>query len=289
VSSAQTSHLDAGTERRLGEAFDRQTRAPDRRERLANRLFLTGFVAAAGALAVLAPAEREFDAVLAVAMLVAYAVADRVEFSVGAGYGAPTQLVFVPMLLLLPTPIVPLLVAAGSVLGAAMRAVRGPVSPRRWVFATRTRGTRWVPPRPRPRGRPGARMAPLARLPAALWSCRSLLDASVAVAAAGCAYGISPREMLASWRSCTASTRCWRRSACSRPSPPRAPHPATALLVLPLVGPARRALARARGAHRPHARARARPTAGRRSCSATCSRRRTSTRAATPRTSSRWP
>ena len=48
---------------------------------------------------------------IALAFLVAYAAADRIEFSTGAGYAVPTQLVFVPMLLLLPTPLVPLLVA----------------------------------------------------------------------------------------------------------------------------------------------------------------------------------
>jgi signal transduction histidine kinase len=40
-----------------------------------------------------------------------------VQLDIGAGYTAPIQLVFVPMLLLLPTPWVPLLVAAGWLLG----------------------------------------------------------------------------------------------------------------------------------------------------------------------------
>ena len=72
----------------------------------------------------LAPWSRALDVPLAVALTVAYAVVARVEFAAGAGIVVPTQLVFVPMLLLLPTPLVPLLVAAAYVLsdlGAAMR------------------------------------------------------------------------------------------------------------------------------------------------------------------------
>jgi HD-GYP domain-containing protein (c-di-GMP phosphodiesterase class II) len=237
VSSAQTSHLDAGTERRLGEAFDRQTRAPDRRERLANRLFLTGFVAAASALAVLAPTGRELDAALAVALLVAYTVADRVEFSVGAGYGAPTQLVFVPMLLLLPTPIVPLLVAAGSVLGAALRAVRGPVSPRRWVFATTDA---WYSLGPAlvlvlaDAQEPEWRHWPVYLLALCV---QLLLDTVITAGRAGLAYGIPPREMLREL------ALVHRVDVLLAPigllaafAAAAAPHPATALLVLPLVG-----------------------------------------------------
>jgi HD-GYP domain-containing protein (c-di-GMP phosphodiesterase class II) len=235
VSSAQTSHLDAGTERRLGEAFDRQTRAPDDRERLANRLFLGGFALAAVALAALAPAARDLDPVLAVALVVAYAVSSRVEFSVGAGYGAPTQLVFVPMLLLLPTPLVPLLVAAGRVLGAAMRAARGPVSLRRWVFATSDAWYSLGPAlvlvlagaqEPEWRHWPAYVLALVAQL---------LLDALVTAGRTGLAYGMSPRETLREL------VLVHRVDALLSPigllaAFAAASRPGTALLVLPLVG-----------------------------------------------------
>ncbi len=235
MSSAQTSHLDAGTERRLGEAFDRQTRAPDDRERLANRLFLGGFALAAVALAALAPAARDLDPVLAVALVVAYAVSSRVEFSVGAGYGAPTQLVFVPMLLLLPTPLVPLLVAAGRVLGAAMRAARGPVSLRRWVFATSDAWYSLGPAlvlvlagaqEPEWRHWPAYVLALVAQL---------LLDALVTAGRTGLAYGMSPRETLREL------VLVHRVDALLSPigllaAFAAASRPGTALLVLPLVG-----------------------------------------------------
>src|SRR5918998_2141913 len=53
----------------------------------------------------------------AVPLILAYVVASRVTFPVGAGYTVPTQLVFVPMLVLLPAPSVPLVVCIAIVLG----------------------------------------------------------------------------------------------------------------------------------------------------------------------------
>ena len=45
------------------------------------------------------------------ALVAAYALVADAEFPSGAGFAVPTQIMFVPMLLLLPTPMVPLLVA----------------------------------------------------------------------------------------------------------------------------------------------------------------------------------
>ena len=47
-----------------------------------------------------------------------YAIVSRIEFPIGAGYVVPSYLVLVPMLVLLPPGLVPLLVAAGLMLGA---------------------------------------------------------------------------------------------------------------------------------------------------------------------------
>ena len=65
---------------------------------------------------------------LAVALVAAYALVARAEFSTGAGFAVPTQIVLVPMLLLLPTPSVPLLVALALVLTTCVDALRGDVS-----------------------------------------------------------------------------------------------------------------------------------------------------------------
>jgi anti-anti-sigma factor len=52
----------------------------------------------------------------AVLLTATYVLVDRVSFQLGPGFVSPTQLVFVPMLFLLPPEAVPALVAAGSVL-----------------------------------------------------------------------------------------------------------------------------------------------------------------------------
>jgi putative nucleotidyltransferase with HDIG domain len=123
--SPLTSELDAATERRVEESLERRARTMDRRELLWNLPFVWGFLAAAVALAVLADPARELSLPLALAFVVAYAVADRIEFSTGTGYAVPTQLVLVPMLLLLPTPYVPLLVAAALLSSQVVEVVRG--------------------------------------------------------------------------------------------------------------------------------------------------------------------
>ena len=86
------------------------------RERRVEIALTIGFGVAVTALALLADG-RSVPASHAVALLVAYALAARVRFPVGAGYTAPTQLVFVSMLVLLPAASVPVFVAAALVLG----------------------------------------------------------------------------------------------------------------------------------------------------------------------------
>ncbi len=123
--SDSTTHMDAGTERLLEESLERRRHTLDRRERIGNRFFAGGFVVAATLLAVVAEADRAFDPVVAAGFVLALAAMARVEVWGGAGNAVPTQIVFVPMLLLVPTPLVPLLVAVACVLAAASRAVRG--------------------------------------------------------------------------------------------------------------------------------------------------------------------
>jgi putative nucleotidyltransferase with HDIG domain len=95
---------------------------------------VAGFLAVAVALASAGVAERAFDAPLAACLVAAYAVLASTVFRTGTGVVMPTQVVFVPMLLLLPTPLVPLLVAAALVLSATAEAIRGRVAPARIPF-----------------------------------------------------------------------------------------------------------------------------------------------------------
>jgi hypothetical protein len=89
------------------------------------------FLLAAGALAVFGHATRSLEAWPLVVTAVAYMIAGRVQYPVGSAWTAPTQLVFVPMLFVLPTPAVPLIVAACSVADRLPQAVGGRVSPAR--------------------------------------------------------------------------------------------------------------------------------------------------------------
>jgi putative nucleotidyltransferase with HDIG domain len=101
----------------LIDGYERAMPQPlSRRERLVEGLFAAVAIGIAAAMTTL-HAESSLHVATAVLMLLAYAVAKRVRFAVGAGYTIPTQIVFVPMLLLLPTPLVPLLVIAGILLG----------------------------------------------------------------------------------------------------------------------------------------------------------------------------
>jgi putative nucleotidyltransferase with HDIG domain len=76
---------------------------------------LTGgtFLVTAIAMAVIGPGRDSPGIPVAVALILAFAALTNVDFEIGAGSAIPTQLVFVPMLFLLPLGWVPLAVAAG--------------------------------------------------------------------------------------------------------------------------------------------------------------------------------
>jgi HD-GYP domain-containing protein (c-di-GMP phosphodiesterase class II) len=91
----------------------------------------TAFVLAATALAVFGSSARSFSLLALVATVAAYLVAEHVRFPVGSAWTAPTQLVFVPMLFVLPTTFVPLIVGACSVADQLPDAFGGRLSPAR--------------------------------------------------------------------------------------------------------------------------------------------------------------
>jgi HD-GYP domain-containing protein (c-di-GMP phosphodiesterase class II) len=68
---------------------------------------------------------REVSPLLLLGLVGAYALAYNVEFEVGPGLAVATQLVFVPMLFLLPLELVPLCVAAGVMLGNVLELAGG--------------------------------------------------------------------------------------------------------------------------------------------------------------------
>lgn len=86
--------------------------ADSRRLLITEAAAAVAFIVAAGALAIVGSSSRSFSLSTVAVTAVAFLVASKVKFQVGSAWTAPMQLVFVPMLFLLPTPFVPLIVAA---------------------------------------------------------------------------------------------------------------------------------------------------------------------------------
>jgi diguanylate cyclase (GGDEF)-like protein len=104
-----------------------------RRELRVEALAAGAFVAAAAILPLALHSARDFDPLLAAALIVCLALASRVHLYVGAGSAVPTQLVLVPMLFLLPPAAVPACVAAGLLVADAVDVVRRREHPERLV------------------------------------------------------------------------------------------------------------------------------------------------------------
>jgi putative nucleotidyltransferase with HDIG domain len=125
----------------LFERFDRGYPASlPKRELGAEAVTGAAFLAVAGLMAVLIPGQRELDPLLAVTLVAAYALMSRVRFAARYGFTVPTQLVFVPMLFMLPAGAVPLFVAAGIAAGSLPDYLLGRQHPSR---ALRFPGDAW--------------------------------------------------------------------------------------------------------------------------------------------------
>jgi HD-GYP domain-containing protein (c-di-GMP phosphodiesterase class II) len=97
------------------------------RDRLASLLLGGTFLAAALALALLVGSSRSVEGWTLLLFVCSYALASRIDFEIGTGSAVPTQLVLVPMLVLLPVTYVPLCVLGGLLLGGLPDYVRGRV------------------------------------------------------------------------------------------------------------------------------------------------------------------
>jgi HD-GYP domain-containing protein (c-di-GMP phosphodiesterase class II) len=112
-------------EQLVGEARARRARAMPRAEAIVRGVSAALFLAAAIAIALLIPSERSPDALLVLGLLVAYALVSRVRFEFGDSYVVPEQLMYVPLVVLAPLNLVPLIVAAASVLAVLPDLIRG--------------------------------------------------------------------------------------------------------------------------------------------------------------------
>jgi putative nucleotidyltransferase with HDIG domain len=120
--------LDPDAQGAIGEQRARRPRGLTQRERVSTIVLGGGFLVAAFATAILLPAsDRELSFGLTAVLVAGYALAYRLDFEVGTGSGTPVQLVLVPMLFVVPVAYVPLLVAAGTVLGNLIDYARGTI------------------------------------------------------------------------------------------------------------------------------------------------------------------
>ena len=124
----------SATERLLETSWEGRERRASERELIVEASAAALFVIAATVL-VLAGGVAGLRPQVAALLIVVYAVVGRIEFPVGAGYVVPTQLILVPMLLMLPPSVVPAAVAIGLVSGNAVECALGRVPPRRILSA----------------------------------------------------------------------------------------------------------------------------------------------------------
>lgn len=123
------SYHTPGAETLLQLGLRRHLDGPDERRLLGTEaVAAAAFVVAAGALAVFGSSARSFSVPAAVVTVVCYLAAAQVRYPVGSAWTAPTQLAFVPMLFMLPTPFVPLIVGACSVADQLPQAFGGQLS-----------------------------------------------------------------------------------------------------------------------------------------------------------------
>jgi diguanylate cyclase (GGDEF)-like protein len=124
----------SATERLLETSWEARERRASQRE-LVVEASAAGLFVAAAAIQILTGGTAGLRPQVAVLLVVVYAVVGRIEFPVGAGFVVPTQLILVPMLLMLPPAVVPAAVAIGLVSGNAVECTLGRVPPRRILSA----------------------------------------------------------------------------------------------------------------------------------------------------------
>jgi HD-GYP domain-containing protein (c-di-GMP phosphodiesterase class II) len=124
--SRSSAALDPDTTGLIEQTRARAGKRLRNRDLWASLLVGGAFLAVAISLALLLDSGRPFRPLVAIGLVLAYALVSRVEFEIGPGAVVPTQLVFVPMLFFVPLGLVPLAVMTGLALRslADMRTLR---------------------------------------------------------------------------------------------------------------------------------------------------------------------
>jgi len=135
-----------------------------------------------------------------IALVAAFAIVARAEFPSGAGYAVPTQVICVPMLLLLPTPTVPLLIAVGLIVSACLPGGPTRLTSERVLLSVGDAGYALAP----------ALVLVLGHAQTPDWShwpvyviallAQIAVETGLSVARAGLSVGVSPREIVSEMR-----------------------------------------------------------------------------------------
>jgi diguanylate cyclase (GGDEF)-like protein len=176
-------------ERLLARLRPDRPRRLSRREQRVEHALATLVLAGAVACAVTMPSDRPVALTTVVAGLVAFAVAARVCLYVGGGCALATQLVFVPLLFVLPLGLVPLVVVAALLLAALPDA---PSQPDRPLMAVGDGGYVFAPVAVlAAAGEPSVDMVQWELL-AAAFAAQAVLDAALSLAREWLGRGIRP-------------------------------------------------------------------------------------------------
>ena len=121
----------SAAERLLEHSWEARDRRASRRELIVEATSATLFVAGAAALMVVSGQWATVRPGIAALLIAVYALVARIEFAVGAGSAVPTQVVLVPMIVMLPPAAVPPAVALGLVGSSVIDWALGRVTARR--------------------------------------------------------------------------------------------------------------------------------------------------------------
>jgi HD-GYP domain-containing protein (c-di-GMP phosphodiesterase class II) len=113
----QTANPVTNPEQLFARGRSRELSKAEGRERAVEWAAGAGFLLVALGMALFMDSPRALEAVPLVVLVAAYVIACQAKFDIADGYTVPTELVLVPMLFLLPTPVVPLVVSLSWALG----------------------------------------------------------------------------------------------------------------------------------------------------------------------------
>lgn len=123
-SQASLEAMSSTAERLLEDSWGEEDPRLDPRGLIAESGLTVAYLVASVGLLLVAPV-GDIPVGTAIGLVIAYALASRVEFPIGAGHAVPTEIFLIPMLLLLPPAIVPLAVIAALALASFADWLRG--------------------------------------------------------------------------------------------------------------------------------------------------------------------